>query len=95
MRDPDWYTETRVPLTEGGVMPFLRYVVRKKGLVELGQLSCATCHTRVMPDRTLVKGAQGNFPLDRALAWAFRRHAPPGLVRLAVRQVVNQYVCSP
>lgn len=86
VRDPDWYTATRVPLTERGVMPFLRYVVRKKGLVELGQLSCATCHTRVMPDRTLFKGAQGNFPLDRALAWAFRHHAPPGLVRFAVRQ---------
>ena len=34
-----------------------------------------------MPDRTLIKGAQGNFPFDRALAWAFRHHAPPGLVR--------------
>ena len=86
VRDRDWYKATRVPLTERGVMPFLRYVVRKKGLVELGQLSCATCHTRVMPDRTIVKGAQGNFPLDRALAWAFRRHAPPGLVQLALRQ---------
>jgi hypothetical protein len=26
------------------------------------------CHTRVMPDGSIVKGAQGNFPFDRALA---------------------------
>jgi hypothetical protein len=86
VRDPEWYKATGTPLAEGGVMPFLRYVVRKPGVLELGELSCATCHTRVMPDGTVLKGAQGNFPFDRALAWAFRRHAPPGLVRLATRQ---------
>ena len=85
VRDPRWYEATGMPLTQGGVLPFFRYAVRKKGLVELGELSCATCHTRVMPDRAVIKGAQGNFPFDRALAWAFHHHAPPGLVRSAVR----------
>jgi hypothetical protein len=86
VRDPEWYRTTGMPLTEGGVLPFFRYVIRKKGLVELGQLSCAACHTRVMPDGKVIKGAQGNFPFDRAVAWSFRRHAPPGLVQSAVRQ---------
>jgi hypothetical protein len=27
------------------------------------------CHTRVLSDGTLIKGAQGNFPFDRATAW--------------------------
>ena len=27
------------------------------------------CHTRVMPDGSVVKGAQGNLPFDRAIAW--------------------------
>ena len=27
------------------------------------------CHTRVMPDGSVLKGAQGNFPFDRALVW--------------------------
>jgi len=30
------------------------------------------CHTRVMPDGTVIKGAQGNFPFDRALALDYR-----------------------
>lgn len=87
VRDPEWYRFTRMPLAEGGVLPFFRYVVRKKGLVELGELSCATCHTRVMPDRTVIKGAQGNFPFDRAVAWSFRRRVTPEIVRSAIRQI--------
>ena len=85
VRDRRWYEATGMPLTQEGILPFFRYAVRKKGLVELGELSCATCHTRVMPDRTVIKGAQGNFPFDRAVAWSFRHHAPPELVRSAVR----------
>jgi hypothetical protein len=30
-RDRSWYESTRVPLTREGVMPFLQYVIRKKG----------------------------------------------------------------
>ena len=53
-------------------MPFLRYVVRKKGTVEVGQISCAMCHTRVMPDGSTVKGAQGNFATVRAVDFGIR-----------------------
>jgi mono/diheme cytochrome c family protein len=53
----------------------MRYVVREKGKVELGILSCAMCHTRVMPDGTVIKGAQGNFPDDRAFAYETRKEA--------------------
>jgi hypothetical protein len=31
------------------------------------------CHTRVMPDGTVIKGAQGNFPFDRTLAFVAPR----------------------
>ena len=31
-------------------------------------ISCATCHTRIMPDGAVIKGAQGNFPFARAFA---------------------------
>jgi len=37
----------------------------KKGVIEIGQFSCAHCHTRLMPDGSVLKGAQGNFPLSR------------------------------
>ncbi len=68
VRNPQWYEKLRVPATKDGTLPWLRYVIREKGKVELGTISCATCHTRVMSDGTVVKGAQGNFPFERAAA---------------------------
>lgn len=76
VRNPEWYKKTAVPLTRDGVMPFARYVIRKKGEIEIGNVACATCHTRVMPDGTVIKGAQGNFPFDRSTAFNFRDHYP-------------------
>ena len=66
--DPAWYAEVGVPLTADGIMPYARWVVRRAGAPEVGNLACAMCHTRVMPDGTVVDGAQGNFPFDRSLA---------------------------
>lgn len=72
VRTASWYEKNGVPVTKDGVLPFMRYVVREKGKVELGFLSCAMCHTRVMPDGTTIKGAQGNFPDDRAFGYETR-----------------------
>ncbi len=69
VRDPDFYTHTGVPLTKDGVMPYARFVIGKKGRVKVGNLSCGMCHSRVMNDGSVVKGAQGNFPGDKATAW--------------------------
>ena len=65
-RNLAWYESTRVPVTREGVMPFLRYFVRKKGVVEVGTTSCAQCHTRVLADGSVLNGAQGNFPFPQA-----------------------------
>jgi hypothetical protein len=75
VRDPGWYEHNRIPVTKDGVMPFSRYVIRTKGLVEVGSGSCVMCHARVMPDGTLLKGAQGNFPADRIVAYNLRQQA--------------------
>ncbi len=48
IRGMNWFVKNEVPVTNEGVMPFMRWVVREKGKVELGILSCAQCHTRVM-----------------------------------------------
>ena len=40
-------------------VPFTRYYIRAKGVLEVGINSCAGCHTRVMPDGSLLEGAQG------------------------------------
>ena len=49
--DPAWYARLGVR-TKDGVLPYLRYVIRQKGKLEVGSLSCATCHTRVLEDGT-------------------------------------------
>lgn len=66
VRDPAWYKKTGVPVSKDGVMALFSYAVRKKGEVELAGFGCATCHTRLMPDGVLLKGAQGNLPVDGA-----------------------------
>jgi hypothetical protein len=81
VRDREWYKYTRAPLTADGKLPFYRYVVRTKGRVEVSWLSCAMCHTRVLPDRTVVKGAQGNFPFGKALAYDTRKVNVPFVAR--------------
>ena len=48
-----------------GVSPFAEHVVRERGRIEFGEASCRECHTRVMPDGTVIKGAQGNRPVNR------------------------------
>jgi hypothetical protein len=75
-RDASYYTTLGIPVAHDGTVPFVRYVVREKGKVEVGVLGCGTCHTRVMPDGSIVKGAQGNFPFDRT--------APPDLPEAAL-----------
>lgn len=61
-RNADAIRALKMRATREGIMPFFQYVVRKKGIVELGVAGCANCHTRVLPDGTAVDGAQGNFP---------------------------------
>jgi len=72
VREPSFYEKTGTPVAADGTVPFYRYVVTKKGQVRIGILGCAMCHTRVMPDGKILKGAQGNFPFDRAMAYNYR-----------------------
>jgi len=62
--------------TSRGEIPFYRLVIREKGKVELGMLSCAECHTRVMEDGSVLKGAQGNPPFDLQFAVEIRAQKP-------------------
>ena len=85
VRDPQWYEKLGIPSTRDGIMPFSRFVIRKKGTVEVGSGSCLMCHARVMQDGSLLKGGQGNFPVDRVLAFNMRQQVqdssnPAGLL---------------
>ena len=59
------WVSSLTPPNRDGIIPYGRWLVIQKGVVQLAALSCATCHTRVMPDGTILKGAQGDFALDR------------------------------
>jgi mono/diheme cytochrome c family protein len=87
VRDVAWYRKSRMPLMADGVLPFLHYVIRQKGKVELGSFSCAMCHTRVMPGGALLKGAQGNFPFNQAIVSSPKPHIPADLLFLVNRQL--------
>ena len=72
VRNPKWYEYTGMKVDKQGIVPFYRYVIRKKGTIEVNLDSCAECHTRLMPDGTIVKGAQGNVPFNRIFAYRLR-----------------------
>lgn len=55
VHDRSWYEPVRPPLSSASVLPFVHYVVREKGKVEIGMAACALCHLRVLPDRSVLK----------------------------------------
>ena len=79
VRNPKWYEYTGIQLDKNGMVPFYRYVIRKKGTIEVNLDSCAECHSRLMPDGTVIKGAQGNVPFGKILGY-----------RLAYDSTLNQ-----
>ncbi|MEX2264028.1 MAG: hypothetical protein WD696_18895 [Bryobacteraceae bacterium] len=78
VRDASFYEKTGMPVAKDGTVPFARWVIRRKGEIEMGSMGCSTCHIRVMADGTVVPGAQGNNPGDRQGAWMLRRAAQAG-----------------
>ena len=99
VRDPEMWTKTGMPVAKDGTIPFVSYVVRKKGEIEIGDGSCALCHTRVMPDRTVVKGAQGNLPGGSLTAFVGRKQAAeakdPAVFLAAVRNSLRRAEAMP
>jgi hypothetical protein len=69
VRSPQWAEAVGLPIAKDGTIPFRRYFIREKGKVEIGSFSCSMCHTRVLPDGSVLEGAQGNYPEDRIRAY--------------------------
>src|SRR6266850_2413221 len=88
VRETQFVRETGTPVARDGTLPFFRYVVEKKGEVRIGILSCGMCHTRVMPDGSILKGAQGSVPFDRVFAhhW-IHSHPKPDEARALERSL--------
>jgi hypothetical protein len=68
LSDSEWralFQSVVPPVAKDGTIPVFHLFVRKRGEVELGNFACGVCHTRVLPEGPVLKGAQGNFPLER------------------------------
>jgi mono/diheme cytochrome c family protein len=63
------------PITSEGIIPYGRYYIRQKGVVEKGFNSCAACHTRVLPNGTAVIGAQLDVEAEHAVAGFYKQAA--------------------
>ena len=59
---------THDTMTADGVLLDYRWVVDRDGKLKLSFSSCAGCHSRVMPDGSLLRGAPCNFNLSGAPA---------------------------
>jgi hypothetical protein len=73
VRDPAWYAAVKPPITADGTITAYRYIIRETGKVEVGLTLCGSCHSRVMPDGSVIKGAQGNFPIEQDYAYRLRK----------------------
>jgi hypothetical protein len=62
----------KVPVSKN-IFPYYTYVVDEKSKVKVGMFSCAMCHTRAMDDGSVIKGAQGTFPMDKIDGFGFER----------------------
>jgi hypothetical protein len=89
LRDPHFFQRTGMPVAMDGTIPFARWVVRRKGVIELGSMGCNTCHTRVLDDGTIVPGAPGNNPNDREGALLLRMTAQVIGIEKALAQARN------
>ena len=69
VQSKSWLAQTRAPVAADGTLPWFQYVVRRKGTVELQGGSCAFCHSPVMHDGRVLKGAQGNLPSAPRCLW--------------------------
>jgi mono/diheme cytochrome c family protein len=58
-RTPEGFAKARVTPRADGTLPDLRWIPTSTG-VALGLANCAPCHTRQMPDGTLLRGAPFN-----------------------------------
>lgn len=62
-----------VPFTKEGIIPYFTLAIRQKGKIELGSFSCGNCHNKVMPEGSLLKGGQGNYPFDDSFGWGLQK----------------------
>jgi hypothetical protein len=61
IRDREAILKEKTTVAKDGTIPGFRWVVDRKGDVQLSVQECSGCHLRVMQDGTVIRGAQGNL----------------------------------
>jgi hypothetical protein len=59
--DPSAALREQASVTRDGVILALRWTVDRDRTLKLTFNECAACHTRLLPDGTIIRGAQGNL----------------------------------
>ncbi len=78
-KDTSFVRQADNRITPEGIFPYSRYVVTPDGLKE-GDLSCATCHSKVMDNGEVLLGGQGDFAFDRQFGFIVEQFGiQPGL----------------
>lgn len=79
VRNPEWWTFTQAQTAKDGTLPYYRYVIRERGKVEVTFDSCASCHSRVLPDGNVIFGGPGSLAFARQWAYLIRKGPPAEL----------------
>jgi hypothetical protein len=61
LSDPEAVRRGGDSVTKDGLIPTLRWCVDRAGKLKIGLANCSSCHTRILPDGSLLLGAQGNL----------------------------------
>jgi hypothetical protein len=62
--DPSAPSREQASVTRDGVILALRWTVDRDRKLKLTVNECAACHTRILPDGTTIRGAQGNLKFN-------------------------------
>jgi cytochrome c553 len=93
LHNPDAWEKFRFVAAEDGSLPGWRYVIRKRGLIEVGRTLCGSCHERVVEGAT-VSGAPATTPMGVQTAYLIRRalNAAPSWDAAAAKEVARQTI---
>jgi hypothetical protein len=61
LSDPEAVRKGGDSITKSGILPSLRWSIDRDGKLRVGLADCSSCHSRILPDGSLVLGAQGNL----------------------------------
>lgn len=89
------FANGKVALTTDGRYESNRYIINEKGKIILGSLSCASCHTRILPSGQIVPGAQGNIVTNKGLIDAIQYGKIPFPVMQQLTKQLSYAIWAP